>query len=88
MTAILLATLLTGCASVKTEYIEKPYLPELNFPIFPELYNDIRNPDNTVVVPGEWIIQLREFQIHYEETENDYNDLKVLYEGNSEEKAK
>ena len=88
MTAMLLAMLLTGCTSTKIEYIEKPYLPELNFPFFPELYGDVRNPDDTVTVPGEWIIQLREFQIHYEETENDYNDLKALYEGNSEEKAK
>lgn len=88
MTAMLLATLLMGCTSTKIEYIEKPYLPELNFPFFPELYGDVRNPDDTVTVPGEWIIQLREFQIHYEETEKDYNDLKALYEGNSEEKAK
>lgn len=88
MTAMLLAMLLMGCTSTKIKYVEKPYLPELNFSFFPELYGDVRNPDDTVTVPGEWIIQLREFQIHYEETENDYNDLKALYEGNSEEKAK
>lgn len=81
---MLLAMLLMGCTSTKIEYIEKPYLPELNFPFFPELYDDVRNPDDTVTVPGKWIIQLRKFQILYEETENDYNGLKALYEGNTE----
>ncbi len=75
-----------GCASVKTEYVEKPYLPELNFPKLPELYDDIRNQDDTVTVPGEWIIQMDEFRIYYEETEKNYNDLKALYESNSEQK--
>lgn len=78
--------LLTGCVSVRTEYIEKPCLPELNFPIFPELYDDVRNPDNTVTVPGEWMIQMDEFRIYYEEIEKNYNDLKTLYESNSEQK--
>lgn len=84
--AILLATLLTGCASTRVEYIEKPYVPDLNFPILPELYGDTRNADDTVTVPGEWIIQLDEFRIYYEETEKNYNELKALYEKVSEQK--
>ena len=76
---MLLATLLTGCTSTKVEYIEKPYVPELNFPILPELYGDTRNMDDTVNVPGEWIIQLEEFRIYYEETEKNYKRLKELY---------
>lgn len=83
--AMLLLTLLTACTSTKIEYIEKPYLPELNFPFFPGLYGDVRNPDDTVTVPGAWVIRLREFQIHYEELEDNYNDLKKKYEGESEE---
>lgn len=86
--ATFLAMLLIGCTSTKIEYIEKPYLPELNFPFFPELYGDVRNPDDTVTVPGDWIIQISDFQTYYEELEDNYNDLKALYEGNSEEKAK
>ena len=84
--ATLLAMLLMGCTSTKIEYIEKPYLPELNFPNFPELYDDIRNPDDSVTVPGEWIIQMDEFRIYYEETEKTYNELKTLYENSYEQK--
>lgn len=82
--AMLLLTLLTACTSTKIEYIEKPYLPELNFPFFPGLYEDVRNPDDTVTVPGTWVIRLREFQIHYEELEDNYNDFKKKYEGESD----
>ena len=77
---MLLIMLLTGCVSTKIEYVEKPYVPELNFPFFPKLYDAVRNPDDTVTVPGEWIIQIREFEIYYEETENNYIKLKELYE--------
>lgn len=82
--AMLLLTLLTACTSTKIEYIEKPYLPELNFPFFPELYGDVRNPDDTVTVSGAWVIRLREFQIHYEELEDNYNDFKKKYKGESD----
>lgn len=82
--AMFLAMLLIGCTSTKVEYIEKPYLPELNFPFFPGLYGDVRNPDDTVTVPGDWIIQITDFQIYYEELEDNYNDLKKKYKGESD----
>ena len=79
-----LATLLMGCTSTKIEYVEKPYVPELDFPFFPKLYGDVRNPNSTVTVPGEWIIQLREFEIYYTETEKNYKRIKKLYEDKNE----
>jgi hypothetical protein len=55
-------------------------VPELDFPIYPDLEGEQRNADNTVTVPGEWIIRMQEFHIYYEALEKDYNDLKALYE--------
>ena len=80
--------LLMGCTSAKIEYIEKPVVPEINFPIFPELENEVLNEDGSVTVSADWIVRLAEYKIRIEETESNYNDLKALYEGNSEEKAK
>lgn len=76
---MLLIMLLTGCIST-TEVVYKPYVPVLDFPIFPDLEGEERNADNTVTVPGEWIIRMQEFHIYYEELEKDYNDIKALYE--------
>lgn len=78
---MLLATLLTSCVSAKIEYIEKPCLPELNFPVFPELKNERLNEDGSVTVPADWVVRLAEYKIRIEETESSYNDLKALYEG-------
>lgn len=72
--------LLMNCVSVKTEYIEKPVVPSITFPIFPALTEASRNGDGTVTVNDDWIVRLAEYKIRIEETENNYNDLKVLYE--------
>ena len=78
--AILLATPLTSCISDRIEYIEKPYVPEISFPIFPELDGEKVGADGFVSVPSEWIVRLAEYKIRIEETEKNYNDLKALYE--------
>lgn len=78
--AMLSAMLLTSCASGKLEYVEKPVVPELTFPIFPALEGGMKNDDGTVNVPGEWIVRIAEYRIRIEETEKNYNDLKSLYE--------
>lgn len=80
--AILLITLLTSCVSTKTEYIEKPVVPSITFPIFPALTEAKRNGDGTVTVSEDWIVRLAEYKIRIEETEKNYSDLKALYEGN------
>lgn len=77
--AILLAMLLTGCTSTKIVSVKEVYIPELTFPIFPDLYGDVRNPDDSVNVPGEWLIQLREFEIFYEETKKNYRNIKRIF---------
>jgi len=81
MTAMLLIMLLTSCISAKIEYVEKPVVPEISFPIFPELKNERLNNDGSVSVPADWIVRLAEYKIRIEETESSYNDLKALYEG-------
>lgn len=78
---MLLATLLTSCISAKTEYADRPVVPEISFPIFPTLDGDVQNADGTVTVPGEWIVRMAEYKIRIEETEKNYNDLKALYGG-------
>lgn len=74
---ILLATLLQSCLS--TSYIEKPYVPPLNFPAFPAIEEYERNANGTVTVSGEWIKRLAEYKIRIEETEKTYTEIKELY---------
>lgn len=81
ITAILLATLLTSCVSDRVRYIEKPYVPEISFPIFPALDGGFENADGSVTVPGEWILELAKYKIRIEETEKNYNEIKALYKG-------
>lgn len=78
---MLAATLLTCCQSTKTTYIDRPVLPELVFPVFPELSGAVRNADGTVTVGVDWIVRLAEFRIRLDETEKNYNELKALYAG-------
>ena len=77
ITAILPLMLLMSCVS--TEYIEKPFVPDLYFPKFPVLEEYTRNGKD-VNVTEEWILRLAEYKIRIEETEKTYNDIKALYE--------
>ena len=78
--ATLLAMLLMSCISAKTEYIDRPVVPEISFPVFPALENEVLNDDGSVSVPADWIMRLAEYKIRIEETEKNYEDLKALYE--------
>lgn len=84
--AMLSAMLLMSCRSTKIEYVEKPVVPELVFPIFPSVEGAKRNDDGTVSVPNEWILRLAEYKIRIEETEKNYRDLKALYEQGEEDR--
>lgn len=77
ITAILPLMLLMSCVS--TEYIEKPFVPDIYFPDFPVLEDYTRNGES-VTVTNEWIKKLAEYKIRIEETEKTYNDIKALYE--------
>lgn len=77
--------LLTACQS--TEYIHKPTLPAISFPTFPALQEYTRNVDETVTVPGEWLIRLEEYRIRVEETEKTYNEIKAMYNDEQTEKS-
>lgn len=77
--ATLLAMLLTSCTSI--EYVDRPFVPEIVFPVFPALDGEERNADGTVSVPGEWLVRLAEYRIRLEEAERNYNGIKALYEG-------
>lgn len=73
----LLAMHLISCATTKTEV--KTIVPEIVFPIFPEL-NEYRITDEGVIVPTEWIIRVAEYTIQIDETEKNYVQIKELYE--------
>jgi len=72
--------LLTSCNSTKIKYVEKPFVPEIDFPSFPVLTEAERNEDGSVNVKEEWLVRLAEYRIRIEETEKNYKDLKALYE--------
>lgn len=74
---MLLPMLLMNCKSAK---IEKTRVPEIAFPIFPNLEGGSDNKDGTVTVSSDWLVRLAEYKLRIEETEKSYNDLKALYE--------
>lgn len=83
--AMLLTTPFLGCRTAKVEYVEKPVVPEIAFPVFPVLSGAVRNrEERTVSVPEEWIVRLEEYRIRIEETEKNYNEIKKIYENETE----
>lgn len=80
--AMLLITLLTACVSDKVVYIDRPVYCDLYFPEFPILPDEVTRDKKagTVTVPENWIVKLRLYQIQIEKTQQDYEDLKALYE--------
>lgn len=75
--ATALITLLAYCQSRRVEYINRPYVPPLAFPIFPEVAWVVRDKeDRSVTVPEEWFVSVARFKILYEELEKDYNGIK------------
>ena len=81
-TVILLLTLLTSCVS-NTVY--KTVVPDLDFPTFPKADIMIDNGDETVSVDKKWIVRIAEYSIRIQETEDDYNEIKRLYEKGEEQ---
>lgn len=51
------------------------YIPEINFPKFPVL-EEYEQKDGKIIVPEEYILQLAEYKIRIEETEQNYNEIK------------
>ena len=78
--AILLATLLTDCRSTEIVTVEKTRVPLLDFPEFPLADNMTDNKDGTVTVDSQWVVNLEEYHIRYEEVKKNYFLLKSLYE--------
>ena len=76
---MLLITLLTSCVS-NTVY--KTAVPEIDFPKFPLAEKLTNNEDGTCTVNSEWIVQLAEYSIRIQEVENNYKEIKTLYENN------
>lgn len=70
--------LLTSCATTKTS--EKVYVPELDFPKFPKL----ELAEKGITVSEEWIVRMAEYKIQIEETEKTYNQIKELYENETD----
>ena len=78
--AMLSTTPFLGCRTTNIEYVEKPIVPEITFPVFPVLSGAVRNKEErTVSVPEEWLVRLGEYRIRLEETEKTYTELKKTY---------
>lgn len=77
--AILLPMLLLNCRSTRTVQTEKTYVPEIEFPVFPEAESLERNGER-VSGEAEWFVRLAEFRIKYERAVKDYNMIKDMYE--------
>ena len=83
--AMLSTTPFLGCRTTNVEYVEKPVVPEITFPVFPVLSGAVRNKEErTVSVPEEWIVRLEEYKIRIKETEKNYNEIKKIYENKTE----
>ena len=78
--AILLPMLLTACASTNVITVDKVIVPEITFPTFPLADSMKDNKDGTVSVPAEWLVRLEEYHIKIQETEENYNGYKEIYE--------
>lgn len=70
--------LLTGCASTKI-IVDKVFIPELTFPEFPLADEMKDNRNGTVSVPASWIVQLEDYHIRIQETEDKYLAQKEIY---------
>lgn len=71
---------LMSCATkIKTE--TRIIVPELVFPIIPDLSNyEYKRIKEGVIVSNQYIIDMSKYKILIEETEKTYNDIKSLYE--------
>jgi len=65
---------LLNCQST-TDVKKEMYIPEIIFPEFPVL-EEYERKDGKITVPEEYILQLAEYKIRIEETEQNYNDIK------------
>lgn len=81
---MLLIMLLSTCQSNKIEYVDKPFVPALSFPPFPDSaeWATRNKKERSVTVPEDWYVQIDAFRIRYEELQDNYNGLKALYENN------
>lgn len=68
MTLINLTLLLLSCETTKIEYIRD--VPEVSFPIFPEVYNEIYDFHmRTVTVPLDWYVAISVYKIDVDAVE-------------------
>ena len=55
-------------------------VPEISFPDFPPIPENVTVEDDMVVVPQEWIIELSVYRIKMEEAQKTYEGLRRIYE--------
>ena len=72
--------LMTSCQSVKTVYVDRYTVPEINFPIFPAMDREI-NADGSWTIPKEDVDLLAEFYLKYQSAVDTYKHDKELFEG-------
>lgn len=69
--------LMISCQSVKVK--NKYIVPDITFPQFPELEREVHE-DGSWTIPKSSVDLLAEYYIRIQEAEEDYNDIKVIYE--------
>lgn len=80
--------LLSSCQSPKVEYVEKPVVPPLSFPVFPKPGEWAKRDkvNRSVTVTEDWYVQIAKFENDYEGLQKEYERKKALYEGEEIEK--
>ena len=71
--------LMTSCQSVKTVYVDRYVVPEINFPIFPAIDREI-HADGSWTIPKEDVDALAEFYTKYQYAVIIYKHNKDLFE--------
>lgn len=76
-----LCLLMTSCRSL--EPADKPFVPDLCFPVFPEIERTV-NPDGSWLVPAESVDRLAVYYLEITATENTYKRIKKTIEEGGE----
>jgi len=77
---VALVLLLVSCKTVETVNTETVIVPEIVFPVFPELENARVNNDSTVTISQDWVMQLAEYKIRMQQAVETYNKIRALYD--------
>ena len=85
---VALTLLLMSCKTVEVVNTETVIVPEIVFPVFPDLENVTINENGTITVAKDWVMQLAEYKIRMQQAVETYNNVKALYDDTRGDKSK